>query len=212
MTPTQSERWEEVRKAISDNGLRNSLLVAIAPTATIASIAGVYECIEPQVSNLFKRETLSGEFLQVNTALVRELKTRGLWTPDTREAIKRSEGSVQGIAALPEDVRHLFRTAWELPQRALIDLAAARQPFIDQSQSLNLFLAAPTIGKLSSMYLYAWKAGLKTTYYLRSRPATRIQQATVSVTTGRPATPTTLTDSEAIACSLENPETCEACE
>ena len=212
VTPNQSERWEEVRKAISDNGLRNSLLVAIAPTATIASIAGVYECIEPQVSNLFKRETLSGEFLQVNTALVRELKTRGLWTPDTREAIKRSEGSVQGIAALPEDVRHLFRTAWELPQRALIDLAAARQPFIDQSQSLNLFLAAPTIGKLSSMYLYAWKAGLKTTYYLRSRPATRIQQATVSVTTGRPATPTTLTDSEAIACSLENPETCEACE
>jgi len=215
VTPTQVERWEAVRKSISDNGLRNSLLIAIAPTATIASIAGVYECIEPQVSNLFKRETLSGEFLQVNTALVRELKDRGLWTPEVREAIKRSEGSVQGIAALPEDVRHLFRTAWELPQRALIDLAAARQPFIDQSQSLNLFLAAPTIGKLSSMYLYAWKAGLKTTYYLRSRPATRIQQATVSVTTGRPATPSTVTtpaDSEAIACSLENPETCEACE
>ena len=213
MTPTQSERWEAVRKAISDNGLRNSLLVAIAPTATIASIAGCYECIEPQVSNLFKRETLSGEFLQVNTALVRELKARGLWTPDTRA--RRSSAARARCRAsprCPEDVRTLFRTAWELPQRALIDLAAARQPFIDQSQSLNLFLAAPTIGKLSSMYLYAWKAGLKTTYYLRSRPATRIQQATVSVTTGRPATPTTLTDSEAIACSLENPETCEACE
>ena len=208
VTPTQTDRWDAVRKAIADNGLRNSLLIAIAPTATIASIAGVYECIEPQVSNLFKRETLSGEFLQVNTALVRELKARGLWTAEVREAIKRSEGSVQGIAALPEDVRQLFRTAWELPQRALIDLAAARQPFIDQSQSLNLFLAAPTIGKLSSMYLYAWKAGLKTTYYLRSRPATRIQQATVTVASTRP----TPTDSDAIACSLENPETCEACE
>lgn len=205
VTPTQTERWAALRAAVQDNGLRNSLLIAIAPTATIASIAGVYECIEPQVSNLFKRETLSGEFLQVNTALVRELKARDLWTPEVREAIKRSEGSVQGISAIPADVRHLFRTAWELPQRALIDLAAARQPFIDQSQSLNLFLAAPTIGKLSSMYLYAWKAGLKTTYYLRSRPATRIQQATVSVAV-KP------TDQEAVACSLENPETCEACE
>src|SRR6202042_733811 len=110
------------------------------------------------------------------------LKTRGLWTDEIRTAIKRADGSVQGIAALPEDVRTLFRTAWELPQKALVDLAAARSPYVDQSQSLNLFMAAPTIGKLSSMYLYAWKAGLKTTYYLRSRPATRIQQATVGQT------------------------------
>jgi ribonucleoside-diphosphate reductase alpha chain len=211
VTPTQTERWERVRKAIRDNGLRNALLVAIAPTATIASIAGAYECIEPQVSNLFKRETLSGEFLQVNTALVRELKARGLWTPEVREAIKRCDGSVQGIPEIPEDVRELFRTAWELPQKSLIDLAAARQPYIDQSQSLNLFLASPTIGKLSSMYLYAWKAGLKTTYYLRSRPATRIQQATVSVAAPIPTVPT-VTDEAAIACSLENPESCEACE
>jgi ribonucleoside-diphosphate reductase alpha chain len=208
VTPSQTERWEAVRAEVAEHGLRNSLLVAVAPTATIASIAGCYECIEPQVSNLFKRETLSGEFLQVNTALVRELKERGLWTPEIREAIKRSEGSVQGVLDLPEDVRQLFRTAWELPQRALVDLAAARQPYIDQSQSLNLFMAAPTIGKLSSMYLYAWKAGLKTTYYLRSRPATRIQQATVPVTAKPPAP----TDQEAVACSLENPETCEACE
>ncbi|WP_406830723.1 ribonucleoside-diphosphate reductase subunit alpha [Pedococcus sp. KACC 23699] len=214
VTPTQTERWVSLRKSIKENGLRNSLLIAIAPTATIASIAGVYECIEPQVSTLFKRETLSGEFLQVNTALVRELKARDLWTPQVREAIKRSEGSVQGIAEIPQDVRHLFRTAWELPQKALVDLAAARQPYIDQSQSLNLFLASPTIGKLSSMYLYAWKAGLKTTYYLRSRPATRIQQATVGLTAAVPSpdpTPT-VTDEAAIACSLENPESCEACE
>ena len=225
VTGTQTERWAALRERIAEHGLRNSLLIAIAPTATIASIAGCYECIEPQVSNLFKRETLSGEFMQVNNALVRELKSRDLWSPEVREQIKRAEGSVQGVTALPEDVRHLFRTAWELPQRALIELAAARQPFIDQSQSLNLFQASPTIGKLSSMYLFAWKSGLKTTYYLRSRPATRIQQATTSVTpgttayAGRPTTASaspdaalTITDEAAVACSLENPETCEACE
>jgi len=210
VTGTQTERWAAVRERIAEHGLRNSLLIAIAPTATIASIAGCYECIEPQVSNLFKRETLSGEFMQVNNALVRELKARDLWSPEVREQIKRAEGSVQGVTALPEDVRHLFRTAWELPQRALIELAAARQPFIDQSQSLNLFQASPTIGKLSSMYLFAWKSGLKTTYYLRSRPATRIQQATTSMTPSAPAL--TITDEAAVACSLENPETCEACE
>ena len=185
---------------IAEIGLRNSLLIAIAPTATIASIAGCYECIEPQVSNLFKRETLSGEFLQINTALVRELKKRELWTAEVRDAIKRADGSVQGIAALPAEVRELFRTAWELPQRALIDLAAGRTPFVDQSQSLNLFMAAPTIGRLSSMYAYAWRRGLKTTYYLRSRPATRIAKATVAA----PAA--------AVACSLENPGSCEACQ
>ncbi|GAB3200810.1 ribonucleoside-diphosphate reductase subunit alpha [Nocardioides hungaricus] len=205
VTPAQAGRWAALRERIAEHGLRNSLLVAIAPTATIASIAGCYECIEPQVSNLFKRETLSGEFLQVNGALVRELKARGLWTAEIREEIKRAEGSVQGVTALPEEVRTLFRTAWELPQRALIDMAAARAPYVDQSQSLNLFIAGPSIGKLSSMYLHAWKAGLKTTYYLRSRPATRIQQATVSVAAA-------VSDAEALACSLENPETCEACE
>ncbi|MER7419713.1 ribonucleoside-diphosphate reductase subunit alpha [Micromonospora peucetia] len=212
---TQTARWTALRERVAAYGLRNSLLVAVAPTATIASIAGCYECVEPQVSNLFKRETLSGEFLQVNTALVRELKARGLWTERIRSAIKRAEGSVQDVAELPADVRELFRTAWELPQRALIDLAAARAPFIDQSQSLNLFLAAPTIGKLSSMYLYAWKAGLKTTYYLRSRPATRIQQATVAPAgparaAGVVAVPAPV--DEALACSLENPESCEACQ
>jgi ribonucleoside-diphosphate reductase alpha chain len=204
-TGTQHERWTALRARIAATGLRNSLLIAIAPTATIASIAGCYECIEPQVSNLFKRETLSGEFIQVNSSLVAELKSNGLWTEPVRDAIKRADGSVQGIATLPAETRELFRTAWELPQRALIDMAAARAPFVDQSQSLNLFLAAPSIGKLSSMYLHAWKSGLKTTYYLRSRPATRIAQATVA--------PEELAAPEAaVACSLENPETCEACQ
>jgi ribonucleoside-diphosphate reductase alpha chain len=205
VSPTQTERWAALRSRIAATGLRNSLLVAVAPTATIAAIAGCYECIEPQVSNLFKRETLSGEFLQLNVALVAELKRHGLWSQEVRDAIKRADGSVQGITDLPAATRELFRTAWELPQRALIDLAAGRAPYIDQSQSLNLFLASPSIGQLSSMYLYAWKAGLKTTYYLRSRPATRIQQATV---TAAAATP----DAEALACSLENPDSCEACQ
>jgi len=200
---TQQERWAALRARIAGTGLRNSLLIAIAPTATIASIAGCYECVEPQVSNVFKRETLSGEFMQVNAALVAVLKEHGLWTQDVRDEIKRADGSVQGIAALPAESRELFLTAWELPQRALIDMAVSRAPFVDQSQSLNLFMAAPSIGKLSSMYLHAWKTGLKTTYYLRSRPATRIQQATVAEAT---------VAEDAVACSLENPESCEACQ
>ncbi|HTJ67322.1 MAG TPA: ribonucleoside-diphosphate reductase subunit alpha [Actinospica sp.] len=203
-----ADRWTALRTRIASTGVRNSLLIAIAPTATIASIAGCYECIEPQVSNLFKRETLSGEFLQINTALVNELKELGLWIPEIRDAIKRAEGSVQDIPVLPDEVKSLYRTAWELPQRALIDMAVARGPFIDQSQSLNLFLGAPTIGKLSSMYMYAWKSGLKSTYYLRSRPATRIQQATV----GAQATAPAIEQIDAVACSLENPESCEACQ
>ena len=171
-------RWQELKARIAEHGLRNSLLIAIAPTATIASIAGCYECIEPQVSNLFKRETLSGEFLQINTYLVRDLQQRGLWNEEMLAALKQSDGSVQEIAAIPEDLRLLYRTAWELPMRSLIDMAADRGAFIDQSQSLNLFMQNPTIPKLSSMYLYAWKSGLKTTYYLRSRAATRINQTT----------------------------------
>jgi ribonucleoside-diphosphate reductase alpha chain len=220
-SPELAERWTTLRARIKATGLRNSLLVAIAPTATIASIAGCYECIEPQVSNLFKRETLSGEFLQINTALVNELKELGLWMPEIREAIKRAEGSVQGIPVLPEELKALYRTAWELPQKALIELAVARGAFVDQSQSLNLFMAAPTIGKLSSMYMYAWKAGLKSTYYLRSRPATRIQQATVGAQAAAPSVESIPSaaapvagsaEADAIACSLENPEACEACQ
>jgi ribonucleoside-diphosphate reductase alpha chain len=213
--PAHPEEWAALRRRIAETGLRNSLLIAIAPTATIASIAGCYECIEPQVSNVFKRETLSGEFLQINRYLVADLRRLGRWTPETRDAIKVADGSVQDVPGLPEELRALYRTAWELPQKALIDLAAARQPYIDQSQSLNLFMAAPTIGKLSSMYAYAWRAGLKTTYYLRSRPATRIAQTTVPAVTPGPGSgpgAVAVPISEAVACSLENPETCEACQ
>lgn len=202
------ERWATLRERMATTGLRNSLLLAIAPTATIASIVGAYECIEPQVSNLFKRETLSGEFLQVNSYLVDDLKRLGVWDARTREALREANGSVQGFTWIPEDVRALYRTAWEIPQRGLIDMAAARTPYLDQAQSLNLFLETPTIGKLSSMYAYAWKQGLKTTYYLRSRPATRIARAAARATVPAQQTP----DPEAVACSLENPESCEACQ
>ena len=162
---------------------------------------GCYECIEPQISNIFKRETLSGEFLQVNHYLIKDLPSLGLWTDDVRHKLIDNNGSIARIEEIPEYLQKLYRTAWEIPQKDLIDLALARGPFIDQSQSLNLFMETPNIGKLSSMYFYAWQSGLKTCYYLRSRPATEItktQKAPDSV-------------SAIVSCSLENPEICEAC-
>jgi len=233
VTPEDPARWEMLRMRIREYGLRNSLLVAIAPTATIASIAGCCECIEPQVSNLFKRETLSGDFVQMNRYLVEELKTLGQWNEATRSRLKVAEGSVQGMTELPASLLAVYRTAWEIPMRSLIDMAADRGAFIDQSQSLNLFIENPNIGQLSSMYFYAWKKGLKTTYYLRSRPATRIAKATVetpaetrSAPEGDPRSEHGWTpvppavaegagarrDTAAVACSLENPESCEACQ
>jgi ribonucleoside-diphosphate reductase alpha chain len=209
---TDKDRWNLLRDKIKQHGLRNSLMIAIAPTATIASIVGCYECIEPQVSNLFKRETLSGDFLQVNKYLVLELKKLSKWNEEIRTKIKNAEGSIQDIAELPEELREIYRTAWEVPMRSLIDMAADRGAFIDQSQSLNLFVESPNIGKLSSMYMYAWQKGLKTTYYLRSRPATRIAKTSATPNAVVEAPKKTYTDEEALVCSLENPETCSACE
>lgn len=213
--PSQPERWNKLKEKIKKTGLRNSLMIAIAPTATIASIVGCFEATEPQVSNLFKRETLSGEFMQVNKYLVLELKKHGLWNDDLRNEIKINEGSIQNIPQIPQDVKDLFRTVWEVPMKALIEMAAGRGAYIDQSQSLNLFMESPTIGKLSSMYMYAWKLGIKTTYYLRSRPATSITKTTVRRTEPQNTevqSAKIYSDSEAIACSLENPESCEACQ
>ncbi len=194
--------WDELARDIKTHGLRNSLLVAIAPTATIASIVGSYESIEPQVSNFFKRETLSGEFLNVNRYLINDLKRLGLYTSAMKEKIIAHEGSIQEITEIPIEIRSLYKTVWEISQKTLIDMAAERSAFICQSQSLNLFLEAPTIGKLSSMYMHAWKQGIKTTYYLRSRAKTSIKKTTVSQVEAEVA----------IACSLENPESCEACQ
>jgi len=202
VTPPDAARWDELRARITNHGLRNSLVVAIAPTATIASIVGAYECIEPQISNLFKRETLSGEFIQINKYLVKELKALSLWTEAIRNKIKVAEGSIQAIDEIPTGLKEIYRTVWEIPMRSLIDMAAERGPYVDQSQSLNLFIESPTIGKLSSMYMHAWKKGLKTTYYLRSRPATGIAKTTTQPVDGP----------KSVACSLENPEVCESCQ
>ncbi|WP_419807056.1 ribonucleoside-diphosphate reductase subunit alpha [Terriglobus sp.] len=229
--PADDARWNDLRNRIAKSGIRNSLLIAIAPTATIASIVGCYECIEPQVSNLFKRETLSGEFLQVNRYLIDELKARGMWNDVIRTKLKIGEGSIQNIDELPADVKLIYRTVWEVPMRSLIEMAAARNAYVDQAQSLNLFVESPNIGRLSSMYMFAWKSGLKTTYYLRSRPATKIAKTTIQRAAmssaqplaGIPGTlqahepkssevPPTVSAGEAIACSLENPESCEACQ
>jgi ribonucleoside-diphosphate reductase alpha chain len=205
--PADETRWDLLRERIQEHGVRNSLLIAIAPTATIASIVGCYECIEPQISNLFKRETLSGEFLQVNRYLVAELRERGLWNEEIRTRLKLAEGSVQQMDELPADLKQIYRTVWEIPMRGLIDMARDRNAYIDQSQSLNLFTESPNIGKLSSMYMYAWKSGLKTTYYLRSRPATRIAKTTVAANAA-----TDISAASAVACSLENPGSCESCQ
>jgi ribonucleoside-diphosphate reductase alpha chain len=200
--------WDMLAKEVQKNGLRNSLLIAIAPTATIASIVGSYESIEPQVSNFFKRETLSGEFLQVNRYLINDLKARGLWNSSMQAKIISAEGSIQNIEEIPQDLRDLYRTVWETPQKDMIDMAVERSAFICQSQSLNLFSENPSIGKLSSMYMYACKQGVKTTYYLRSRAKPPNQNTTVSNSDEKKS----YTAEEAVVCSLENPETCEACQ
>ena len=214
VTPANGARWDALRARIVASGLRNSLMIAVAPTATIASLAGCYECIEPQVSNLFKRETMSGDFVQVNRYLVEALKKLGQWNDTVRAKLRMAEGSVQGLEDVPAPMRELFRTAWELPMRSLIDMAADRGAFIDQSQSLNLFIESPSIGQLSSMYFHAWKRGLKSTYYLRSRPATRIAKTTSELPTVVVA-PAPISraleqadEAAALACSLENPESC----
>lgn len=214
--PTDEKKWEALRARMLKFGLRNSLMIAIAPTATIASIVGCQEATEPQVSNLFKRETLSGEFMQINRYLVNDLKAKGIWNEDVRNEIKINDGSIQSVVVIPQDIKDLYRTVWEIPMKSLVDMAADRGAYIDQSQSLNLFMEAPTIGKLSSMYMYAWKKGLKTTYYLRSRPATSIAKTTTKkmpTAESSVSTPTKVyTDIEAVTCSLENPEACEACQ
>jgi ribonucleoside-diphosphate reductase alpha chain len=229
--PNRAERFEELREKIKKYGLRNSLLIAIAPTATIASIVGCYESIEPQVANIVKRETISGEYVQINRYLISDLKKLGLWTEKIREKIKLGDGSILHIKEIPEKLRFLYRTAWELSMRPLIDMAAARASFIDQSQSLNLFMQSPSISSLASMYMYAWEKGLKTTYYLRSRPATTIAKASTSEEFGvvnvsqlqkadtSKSTPLSLNErSEKInintsqANDRENPFVCEACQ
>ena len=212
VTPREPQRFDALRERIKKVGLRNTLLLAIAPTATIASIIGVFESIEPQISNTFKRETMSGEFVQINRSLILALKKEGLWNEETRQSIKSGEGSIQHIAKIPERIRQVYRTVWEIPMRALIDMAADRAPFIDQGQSLNLFMQTPSITKLSSMYMHAWKKGHKTTYYLRSRPATSITKTTGSNSFGTAEIAPALVAATEVKSEGEDPMICESCQ
>ena len=158
------------------------------PTASTAQILGNNECFEPYTSNLYARRTLAGEFFVLNPHLQRELQSLGLWSRETRDAILAAGGSVQGVSQLPPWLRAVFKTAWEMSQRTLIDLAAERGPFICQSQSLNLFLKEPTFAQLTSMHFHAWHRGLKTgMYYLRSQPATEAIQFTLGSAAARGA-------------------------
>lgn len=174
--------WRALRARIAMHGLRNSLLVAPMPTASTAQILGNNECFEPFTSNMYVRRVLAGEYVVVNKHIVKALEERGLWTEQLRQSIIASNGSVQHIPEIPDDVKRVFRTVWEIPMRSVIDMAADRAPFVDQSMSLNLFLKDPTRRTLTSMHFYAWKKGLKTgMYYLRTRAAAEAVKVTVPV-------------------------------
>jgi len=192
--------WAPLRDKIARQGMRNSNVIAIAPTATIANIMGTSPCIEPMYKNLFAKSNLSGDFTVLNPFLVRDLKAAGAWSPDVAEQLKYFDGDLSEIPAIPADIRDRYRTAFQIDPAFLIDAAARRQKWIDQSQSLNLFLAEPDLKALSHMYRRAWHAGLKTTYYLRTLGASAIEKATVTA---------------AQACSIEamrSGEACEACQ
>ena len=227
VTPSTRWDWAGLKAKIAKHGLRNSLLVAPMPTASTAQILGNNECFEPMTSNLYARRTLAGEFFMLNPHLQRELQGLGLWSRETRDMIIAAGGSVQGMEQLPESLRAVYKTAWEIKQRALIDLAADRGAYIDQSQSLNLFLKEPTFEQVSSMHFHSWRRGLKTgMYYLRTQPATEAIKFTLPSTSNRqqpaagvnadapPAEPQTAEEREAAAaaCALNSkPGECEMC-
>jgi len=166
--------WDAMRERVKTKGLRNSLLMAPMPTASTAQILGNNECFEPYTTNIYLRRTLAGEFVVVNKHLVNDLKECGLWSKEMKDLMVKAGGSVQNIVDIPDDIKKLYRTVWEIKMKDVIDMAAARGRFIDQSQSMNLFMESPTMSKLSSMHMYAWKQGLKTgMYYLRSKAKAR---------------------------------------
>ena len=205
-----SDRWDWVtlKNNIKKYGLRNSLLLAPMPTASTASILGNIEAFEAQTSNIYKRQVLSGEFIQINENLVEDLEKLGLWSKELSDKLKVENGSVQNIPEIPNHLKEIYKTVWEISQKVIIDMAADRGAFIDQSQSLNLWLADPNFGSINSMHFYAWKKGLKTgMYYLRSKASGNA----VKVTVDDSRVTKEYTKEEAIACSLDNPEACEAC-
>jgi ribonucleoside-diphosphate reductase alpha chain len=196
--------WEGLRKKVLEHGIRNSLLVAPMPTASTSQILGNNECFEPYTSNIYTRRVLSGEFIVVNKHLMKDLIRLGLWNETMKNMIIQANGSIQQIPGIPQNLKDIYRTVWEISQKAIIEMAADRGPYICQSQSLNIHIQEPNFGKLTSMHFYAWKKGLKTgMYYLRTRPAAdaikftvdkamlqQVQGQLESVAAGKPVTTT----------------------
>ena len=221
VTPTDRWEWDVLKDEINEHGMRNSLLLAPMPTASTAQILGNNECFEPYTSNIYTRRTLSGEFIIVNKHLLRDLTKLGLWDDDMKNRIISANGSIQNINEIPDNLKALYRTAWEISQRALIDMSADRGAYICQSQSLNVFMENVNTAKLTSMHFYSWKKGLKTgMYYLRTKAATDAIKFTVDKkykTAPQTEAPSKsiqeMTDEEqaAMACSIENGSDCEMC-
>jgi ribonucleoside-diphosphate reductase alpha chain len=210
--------WDALKEKVKKYGLRNSLLVAPMPTASTSQILGNNECFEPYTSNLYTRRTLSGEFIMVNKHLMKDLINLGMWNDTMRNRLISTNGSVQNVPGIPQNIKDIYKTVWEISQRVIIDMAADRGAYICQSQSMNIFMQDPNFGKLTSMHFYAWKKGLKTgMYYLRSQAATAaikftLDKASLEPKVERAAEVEFKTQKQdAIACSLDDPEGCEMC-
>lgn len=216
VTPSCRWNWDALRKMISKNGVRNSLLVAPMPTASTSQILGNNECFEPYTSNIYSRRVLSGEFVVVNKHLLHDLTEMGLWSPAIKNRIIYEDGSVQKIPEIPEDLKAIYKTVWEIKQRTLVDMAVDRGCYIDQSQSLNIHMDQPTHPKLTSLHFYAWRKGLKTgMYYLRSRAAADAIKFTVDTSMVKDKLKQEDSDEESkiaqMVCSLTNRDECMAC-
>ncbi|XP_013405225.1 ribonucleoside-diphosphate reductase large subunit [Lingula anatina] len=204
--------WQTLRENIKKYGVRNSLLLAPMPTASTAQILGNNESIEPYTSNLYTRRVLSGEFQVVNQHMLKDLTEKGLWNDDVKNQLIAHGGSIQNIEGIPDDIKQLYKTVWEISQKNIIQMAADRGAYIDQSQSLNVHIADPNYGKLTSMHFFAWKKGLKTgMYYLRTKAAASAIQFTVDKTKLKGKTETREENEAAMVCSLQNKEACVMC-
>ncbi len=218
VTPSSRWEWDVLKEEVKTYGVRNSLLLAPMPTASTAQILGNNECFEPYTSNIYTRRVLSGEFIIVNKHLLKDLVKAGLWNKDMRQKIMASNGSIQNITEIPQNLKDLYKTAWEISQKAIIDLAADRGAYICQSQSLNIFMENANFGKLTSMHFYGWEKGLKTgMYYLRTKAATdaikfTVDKSVVEETAAQALSAHLIEEQQAaIACSLDNPDSCEMC-
>uniref|UniRef100_A0A8C1YN89 Ribonucleoside-diphosphate reductase n=1 Tax=Cyprinus carpio TaxID=7962 RepID=A0A8C1YN89_CYPCA len=218
-TPTDLWDWAALKEKIAKHGVRNSLLLAPMPTASTAQILGNNESIEPYTSNIYTRRVLSGEFQIVNPHLLKDLTERGLWNEEMKNQLIAQNGSIQGIPTIPDDLKELYKTVWEISQKTILKMAADRGAFIDQSQSLNIHIAEPNYGKLTSMHFYGWKQGLKTgMYYLRTKPAANPIQFTLNKEKLKETQKSEGNDEEtkernmaAMVCSLENRDECLMC-